>query len=472
MKLASAAASVFLVAVACHADAAALAQQRPLTSGAVVADEIRGGAPHEYRVDARAGDAIEIRVTQMGVDLMLDVLDTTGVLLQEVDSPTGPQGDERATAVVGATGTYGIRLRPFAADGAGKYELRVQVRVATPRDIDRQAAWAASTSAPRLLATGVESDAATAVRDLRSALPKALALDEPALAMALAAPLVDADAAAAFAILDIPVAPGAVPVYYSRGEEARATGLRDALVKAVDHFDAKLQVRPRLALAVLVRRDWERVSSVPYGMPFSNVGRSPLVVMPAEHVMFAEFLAKMAKEDGPSGQVGRAAADTGLPLDVATRQSGDTILYHEFGHILVAQYGIVSPNRWLSEFLGNFVMQALLAESSTNRRLLTFFRVFKDRQRRQPVAHRSLDDLERLYTGVGMDNYGWYQAQTDARAADVYRTNGIAFLPAVKAAFPVGSPSTLPVAEVLSRLDAIAPGFTAWARALTDPPRP
>lgn len=464
--------ALLALAVGGRARAAPLVQARTLTSGIVVADEIRAGAVHEYRIAARAGDAIDVRVTQLGIDVMLLVLDPNGVVLQDVDSPTGAEGDEKATALADGTGTYLVRLRPFEAAAAGKYEVRMLVRAATPRDRDRAEVETALRTTARLLASGVEGDAAQASRDLTRALPKALTLDEPALARSVAARLMDLDAAAVFSALDVPVLPGPVPVYYSRGREDRATALREALVKAIDHFDAALKIRPRVSLAVLADSDWERVTGAPYGMPFSHPGRAPLIVMPAEHVMFAGFLAKMAKEDGPSGVVGRAAGDTGLPLDAVTRRLGDSILYHEFGHVLVAQYAIVSPNRWLGEFLGNYVMQAFLAESGTDPRLLTFFRVFKDRQRSQPVSHRSLDDLERLYAGVGMDNYGWYQAQTDARAAEVYRTHGVAFLAKVKAAFPAGTPSTLPVAEVLSRLDAIAPGFTAWARALEEPARP
>jgi hypothetical protein len=469
MTVVFAVAALSLVGSSGAAAAAQAPATRTIASGAVVADAIRDGAVQEFVIDARAGDAIDVTVTQKGVDLVLVVRDPNGATLQEVDSPNGAEGDETTTALAGASGTYRIQLRPLEPNGGGNYELRAQVRAATRRDRDRAEAEAALRAAPGLLGSGSASDVDRASRDLTRALPKAIALGDADLTRAVASRLLGVDTAAVFAAFDVPALPGPVPVYYSRGQEARAAGLRDALVRTIDHFAAALKVRARLSLAVLTRADWERVTGTMYGMPFSYVDRAPLIVVPAEHVMFAEMLGKMVKEDGPAGTVARAAAETSLPLSEVTRRFGDSIVHHELGHILVAQYGIVPPNRWFGEFLANFVMQAYLGESGDDPRLLRFFEVFKARQRSQPVTHRALDDLERLYAGVGPDNYGWYQAQTDARALEVFKAHGLAFLPRVKATFPVGTPGTLPVAEVLSKLDAIAPGFTAWALRLERP---
>jgi hypothetical protein len=105
MPRSSAVAAVFLVGLACLAESSPLAQERTLASGVVVADELRGGAPHEYRIVARAGEAIDVRVTQLGIDLMVAVLDPNGAVLQDIDSPTGPEGDEKTTVLAAADGT-------------------------------------------------------------------------------------------------------------------------------------------------------------------------------------------------------------------------------------------------------------------------------------------------------------------------------------------------------------------------------
>jgi hypothetical protein len=467
-------AAVAVMAVCVGSASIATARQPPqiraIASGGAIADEVREGATHEFRVEARAGEAIDVTVTQRGIDLVLMVLDPKGATLQEVDSPIGKEADEQATAVADVTGAYLVRLRPFGRDATGKYDLRVQVRPATARDRDRAEAESAFRAAPPLLASGVAGEAERAVRDLKRALPKAQAVD-PDLARQLTGQLLFVDTAVAFAVLDVPVLPGPVPVYYSRGREDRAVALRDSLVKAVDYFDAALKIRPRLSLAVLARADWERVAGLPYGLPFTYPGPSGLIVMPAEQVLFADLIAKMMHDEGPSGGVARAAADTGLPLDELTRRFGDSIVYHEFAHVLVPQYGIVEPNRWFSEFLANFVLQSYLAQSGLDGRVLRFVEAVNAGQRNQSVTYRSLDDLEKRYGRIDPGNYGWYQSQTDARAREIFKAQGLQFLARVKTAFPAGTPGALPVAEVLSRLDAIAPGFTAWARDL-ERPRP
>jgi len=44
------------------------------------------------------------------------------------------------------------------------------------------------------------------------------------------------------------------------------------------------------------------------------------------------------------------------------------------------------------------------------------------------VRYRSLDDFERLYAGVGPENYGWYQCKFHAAARDIYDDAGVGAL--------------------------------------------
>ena len=444
-------------------------QERLLESGAVTVVEIAGGATHDYLVQARVGEAIDVRATQMGIDLVLMLQDPSGRPLIEVDSPNGSQGDEATSIVAPAAGSYRVRLRAFDPNvGAGRYELRVVVRAATQRDIDRAAVHTTVAEARRLLAAGVERDAAAAVSGLQGALIKARALGEVDLTRTIGAQLLEADAAAAFSALGLHVAAGAVPVYFSRGFDQRARALRDALTRAVEHFGTRIDVRPPVALAVLGRADWQAVTSLPYGMPFSTTGRSPLVVMPAEHAMVDEFATAMKKQGLPSGEAARTVAATGLSLEDGLRLAGDDTMYHELGHILAQRYGIVQPNRWFGELMANYFGQAYLTEVHPDPRSLVFGGVFRGWFGRQVPTYTSLEDLERVYAGMEPANYGWYQAHIEERALDVFKTHGLGFLPRVKAAFPEGTPPSLPVSEVLARLERAAPGFEAWARGLKE----
>jgi hypothetical protein len=75
--------------------------------------------------------------------------------------------------------------------------------------------------------------------------------------------------------------------------------------------------------------------------------------------------------------------------------------------------------------------------------------------------HRSLDAFEEKYVRVGVANYAWYQMVFLQRVRDVYEEHGLAFVERYrKASFPAKS-----AIHYLGQLDAMAPGFTAWAEA-------
>lgn len=80
--------------------------------------------------------------------------------------------------------------------------------------------------------------------------------------------------------------------------------------------------------------------------------------------------------------------------------------------------------------------------------------------------HRSLADFERLYSGVGADNYIWYQGRFSERVFALFATERFDFLRKVKDAFPRGSKDKLAPDQLLEQLEKIKPGFKAWAAAL------
>jgi hypothetical protein len=445
-------------------------QGRAIEPGATISGQIRGGESHDYHIAARAGQAIDLRVTQIGIDLVLVLQDGNGATIVEVDSPNGSQGDEAASVVADRAGVYRARVMartPHVA--AGRYEIRTAVRAATPRDLELTAVQKSYTAARRLLATGAERDAAAAVSDLRAAMTGARAIGATDLVQGMAADVGSRHPAILFEALGIPMLPGPVPVYVSRGFEVRARALRDRLARAVDHFDARLKIRPAVALVVLTKDDWQVAVAGPYGLPFTNDSPSPLIYMPTEHALFEEFAAAMKQQGVPSGATAQAVSRTGLSLEQGLSLAADDIIYHELGHILAGRYGVAQPNRWFGEFLANYFMEAYLAETARDPRAPIFEEVMREWTAGQVPTYTSLDDLERLYDeGLGTANYAWYQVNIQARARDVYKAQGLAFLSRLKTAFPEGTRPSLPVFDVLARLDAIAPGFQAWARALTE----
>ena len=73
----------------------------------------------------------------------------------------------------------------------------------------------------------------------------------------------------------------------------------------------------------------------------------------------------------------------------------------------------------------------------------------------------AFEDLERLRTGVGVENYDWYQAMFIKRVSAIYPEHGLSFLEKAKASLE--SDRKLTDEELLARLEEIAPGFIQWA---------
>jgi len=70
--------------------------------------ELAGGQTHVYRVEANAGDFLQIRVEQKGVDVLLKLLSPGGTdakSLAEMDSPNGKNGPETLSFVATVSGS-------------------------------------------------------------------------------------------------------------------------------------------------------------------------------------------------------------------------------------------------------------------------------------------------------------------------------------------------------------------------------
>ena len=149
----------------------------------------------------------------------------------------------------------------------------------------------------------------------------------------------------------------------------------------------------------------------------------------------------------------------------------DIIGFHELGHSLSGEYGIKAGCHWLHEFVASYFAYTFLSERRPESK-----RVFDllGRPSKAMPKNTTLADFERLYDRV--DDYGWYQGMFEGRIQELYPKMGIQFLKELKRQFPADgvlpkdSPASKAVnksmtpTEVLEKLEAIAPGFQAWAK--------
>jgi erythromycin esterase len=88
---------------------------------------LKAGESHEYALSLQHGESAEVVVWQQGVDVVVEIRNPAGKLLDSIDSPTGRTGDEVVEIMAQQNGTYGITVRPFDSnEPAGSYRLEVR----------------------------------------------------------------------------------------------------------------------------------------------------------------------------------------------------------------------------------------------------------------------------------------------------------------------------------------------------------
>jgi erythromycin esterase len=155
---------------------------------------LQPGETHEYTLRLHRGESVQAVVRQQGVDVVVELRDPAGTLLDVIDGPTGRNGDERVEILAAATGDYSLRVHPYDKnEPAGKYTIDLETirSIAATRDLLRQrrqardqaAAWlrarssAIETSKPRharVIGIGEATHGSRELGDARLALTRRL----------------------------------------------------------------------------------------------------------------------------------------------------------------------------------------------------------------------------------------------------------------------------------------------------------
>jgi hypothetical protein len=274
--------------------------------------------------------------------------------------------------------------------------------------------------------------------------------------------------------LHLPHRDGVATLYYSPCCSERAFEIQKSVQDMIAFYREKLGVGDPIAVAVLDENDWDRVRQqmpnhrfLPYGM--TNF-QPPGPVAPFGYVIFIPADDKGVITQHLLGNRQHATAATlklfasaHLTYDEAVSRVILQTAYHEAGHTLVYEYGIQPPNLWLNEILANYFADAYV-EAQDHVTALVADGIVK--MAIPPGAYTSLEDFEAFFNNIQPANYDWYQLQFGLRVLEIYNEQGLGFLPKVRSAFPKGTPE-MSVADTLSRLEAISPGFQAWARRLS-----
>jgi len=107
-----------------------------LELGVPIQREISGKNVDDYDVALQAGQFAGITVYQRGIDVVIDVADSSGAVLAEFNSQARIPGEEAVGLTAGADRHYRLSVKPkYSKAEPGRYEVRLEdVRPATDKD--------------------------------------------------------------------------------------------------------------------------------------------------------------------------------------------------------------------------------------------------------------------------------------------------------------------------------------------------
>jgi hypothetical protein len=248
--------------------------------------------------------------------------------------------------------------------------------------------------------------------------------------------------------------PGGLPTFASAGLEVRAALIGRIAADSHEYIAELLGFSPGTQVLVLSEVDWPSRTETPlYGLP--NASDGTLVVAGTEAPFWGQLTEMVAEVDQP--ELARVYGSGGA---IRLGPFFDLVAVHEVGHVF-HEGSQHFPRLWLQELFANLCLHTWVAERSPESLpiLMTLPRLGA-KASPEAFAHRTRDDFERLYTGVGGPNYVWFQFRLQLEAAALYDRAGAAALTRMFDAFRLDD------AALARRLDeAVDPGLAAFSLA-------
>ncbi len=265
--------------------------------------------------------------------------------------------------------------------------------------------------------------------------------------------------------LNTPSSTNRITVYHADGYQDKALRLQALVEQGMRFYADSLGIQAPLYLAVLTPDQWERVITwQPYGIP-GVAGSPPVAFLPATDDNLAANDA-ISIRAGVSPAAVRMIEASGHSYEEGARRYVDLVGLHELGHTYTQAFGIRPSHLWLNELLATYAAYAFLRQREPQQAELWggILQAYVDAVK---PKHTSLEDFDRLYFGVGAQNYVWYQAKFQEMVQRAYDAKGLGFLREVRAAFPQTETAPVSMEAALERLERIQPGFRAWAGELS-----
>jgi hypothetical protein len=179
----------------------------------------------------------------------------------------------------------------------------------------------------------------------------------------------------------------------------RSKVLQDLINNCIYFYDSLFPGNKfNMRVYILNKPNWEKAAfEQPYGMPFYN-DLNEIMVIAAEKNALRRL--------------------SGLPDDPV---KSDSILssldyqpLHELGHYFFFTLNKIKKEKWFNEFLATYFLICFLKSNNLEPNLE------EEMKADYPVTHRTLEDFQKFYGGVGPRNYGWYQVKFAKLGFELY----------------------------------------------------
>jgi hypothetical protein len=255
------------------------------------------------------------------------------------------------------------------------------------------------------------------------------------------------------------------PVLFSEGARGRAKRVAERCHRANDYLNGVLEFAPRFRLLVLSPEDWQDHAAFPvYGMPHYG-GAGDIFVGAAAADFFQGIVGLLdgVLNDEARTEMANVYGTADGELDVS--EFADLLVVHELAHLYHVQFPFEFPRLWLKELFANLCLHAYVAKvEPAQLPVLSTWPAYMKVLPATRVRHHTLGDFERLYVGVGPENYGWYQLRLHAAARDIYDSEGTDVLRRMYATFAAqgGEMTDRQVLEILEA--SVSPSASRLAR--------
>jgi hypothetical protein len=234
------------------------------------------------------------------------------------------------------------------------------------------------------------------------------------------------------------IATDRVLVSYSEGADEEALFFADEVAAAVDWYRQELDWDGTIRMAVLDAADYPLVTPLPYPSPHAETATGFIVV------------------------ADRADDHPGFDLwDLDNQVVSAAWAFHEVGHVIARDLGIVSANLWVNELIANVIMAGYIRAARPE--LIGYQSGMPPRFASQN-RFGTLAQFDEIYFQMGQSDYLWFHFHLAALADFIVDGPGglVAAIEGLRREFPLAEGrGRESIAATVDRLERVRGGVTA-----------